>query len=116
MFSALGARDVEEGAVIAVHGTQDPITSNVAFPIGRNSGQESALIYKQDNAWAVRKLTPLEAERLQGFPDGYTDIKPNGKPTPDTPRYKAIGNSFCVPVIKWIGLQITKAHYFGAPA
>jgi DNA (cytosine-5)-methyltransferase 1 len=55
---------------------------------------------------AVRRLTPTECERLQGFPDGYTDIKPNGKLTPDGPRYKALGNSMAVPVMKWIGEKI----------
>ena len=58
---------------------------------------------------AVRRLTPVECERLQGFPDGYTDIKPNGKDTPDGPRYKALGNSMAVPVMKWIGERI-EAH------
>lgn len=55
---------------------------------------------------AVRRLTPIECERLQGFPDGYTDIKPKGKPTPDGPRYKALGNSMAVPVMRWIGQRI----------
>ena len=54
----------------------------------------------------VRRLTPVECERLQGFPDGYTDIKPNGKPTADGPRYKALGNSMAVPVMAWIGRRI----------
>jgi DNA (cytosine-5)-methyltransferase 1 len=54
----------------------------------------------------VRRLTPVECERLQGFPDGYTDIQPNGKPTPDGPRYKALGNSMAVPVMNWIGMRI----------
>jgi len=54
---------------------------------------------------AVRRLTPTECERLQGFPDGYTDIK---SPTPDGPRYKALGNSMAVPVMKWIGERIQK--------
>lgn len=54
----------------------------------------------------VRRLTPTECERLQGFPDGYTDIKSNGKPTPDGPRYKALGNSMAVPVMAWIGKRI----------
>jgi DNA (cytosine-5)-methyltransferase 1 len=52
---------------------------------------------------AVRRLTPVECERLQGFPDGYTDIKLKGKATPDGPRYKALGNSWAVPVVAWIG-------------
>lgn len=55
---------------------------------------------------AVRRLTPTECERLQGFPDGYTDIQPNGKQTADGPRYKALGNSMAVPVMKWIGNRI----------
>jgi DNA (cytosine-5)-methyltransferase 1 len=55
---------------------------------------------------AVRRLTPTECERLQGFPDGYTDIMPKGKPTPDGPRYKALGNSWAVPVVRWIGERI----------
>jgi len=51
----------------------------------------------------VRRLTPVECERLQGFPDGYTDIRSN---TPDGPRYKALGNSMAVPVMSWIGQRI----------
>jgi len=58
------------------------------------------------NAMQVRRLTPVECERLQGFPDGYTDIKLKGKPTPDGPRYKALGNSMAVPVMRWIGQRI----------
>jgi DNA (cytosine-5)-methyltransferase 1 len=52
---------------------------------------------------AVRRLTPVECERLQGFPDNYTDIKER---TPDGPRYKALGNSMAVPVMTWIGRRI----------
>lgn len=57
----------------------------------------------------VRKLTPKECERLQGFPDGWTEIPYRGKPAdkcPDTPRYKALGNSMAVPVMRWIGERI----------
>lgn len=53
----------------------------------------------------VRKLTPTECERLQGFPDGYTKVPYKGKQAedcPDTPRYKALGNSMAVPVMRWI--------------
>ena len=57
-----------------------------------------------DQTMAVRKLTPTECERLQGFPDGYTNIKEN---CPDGPRYKALGNSMAVPVMRWIGKRIT---------
>lgn len=50
----------------------------------------------------LRFITPVEAERLQGFPDGYTDITFKGKPVTDNHRYKALGNSWAVPVVKWI--------------
>jgi len=59
--------------------------------------------------WAVRRLTPTECERLQGFPDGYTAIPWRGKPAdqcPDGPRYKALGNSMAVPVMRWISRRI----------
>ena len=61
-------------------------------------------------AMAVRRLTPVECERLQGFPEGYTDIKPKGKATPDGPRYKALGNSMAVPVMAWIGKRIAQVE------
>ena len=57
----------------------------------------------------VRKLTPVECERLMGFPDNHTRISWNGKPEeqcPDAPRYKACGNSMCVNCMEWIGLRI----------
>lgn len=58
-------------------------------------------------ALAVRRLTPMECERLQGAPDGWT-LTPNtkGQPMADGPRYKILGNSFAVPVIRWIGTRI----------
>jgi DNA (cytosine-5)-methyltransferase 1 len=62
------------------------------------------------NAMAVRRLTPKECERLQGFGDNYTDIQPKGKPTPDGPRYKALGNSMAVPVMAWIGQRIQEVE------
>jgi DNA (cytosine-5)-methyltransferase 1 len=55
---------------------------------------------------AVRRLTPRECERLQGFPDGYTLVNVRGKPAADGPRYKALGNSMAVPVMRWIGERI----------
>ncbi|WPE56095.1 DNA cytosine methyltransferase [Pseudomonas aeruginosa] len=63
-------------------------------------------------AAGVRRLTPRECERLQGFPDDYTLIPWRGTPAtecPDGPRYKAIGNSKAVPVVRWIGRRL-KAH------
>lgn len=59
------------------------------------------------NPMAVRRLTPTECERLQGFPDGYTNIPwRKAAESPDGPRYKALGNSWAVPVVRWIGKRI----------
>ena len=58
-------------------------------------------------AMQVRRLTPVECERLQGFPDNYTNIPwRNKSESPDGPRYKALGNSMAVPVMRWIGERI----------
>jgi DNA (cytosine-5)-methyltransferase 1 len=59
----------------------------------------------QQHGMVVRRLTPTECERLQGFPDGWTDIHLE---TPDGPRYKALGNSMAVPVMRWIGERINE--------
>lgn len=56
--------------------------------------------------FTVRRLTPIECERLQGFPDGYTAVQHKRRPAADGPRYKALGNSMAVPVIAWIGRRI----------
>jgi DNA (cytosine-5)-methyltransferase 1 len=57
---------------------------------------------------AVRRLLPVECERLQGFPDDHTNIPWRGKPAPDGPRYKAMGNSMAVPVMRWIGERLDR--------
>jgi DNA (cytosine-5)-methyltransferase 1 len=188
-------QDAEAGLLV-VHGTQDPCISDKAFALGRNSGQENAILafsckdhgadtgtlsptlramnHSGSHANAggqvavcitgeithtlkaegfdgsedgtgrgqpivadlsptlragnqrnnsnpateadmlvggshVRRLTPVECERLQGFPDGYTLIPWRGKPAgdcPDGPRYKAIGNSKAVPVVRWLGMRL----------
>lgn len=57
--------------------------------------------------YVVRRLTPVECERLQGFPDGWTDVPDfDGKPMSDAQRYKQLGNSMAVPVMRWIGERI----------
>jgi DNA (cytosine-5)-methyltransferase 1 len=86
---------------IAFHATQDPINGPISPALGSNmyAGVQQHM--------AVRRLTPVECERLQGFPDNYTAIPWRGKEeTPDGPRYKALGNSMAVPVMKWIGERI----------
>jgi DNA (cytosine-5)-methyltransferase 1 len=59
-------------------------------------------------ATQVRRLTPRECERLQGFPDDYTQVPYRNKPAADGPRYKALGNSMAVPVVRWIGERIER--------
>jgi DNA (cytosine-5)-methyltransferase 1 len=61
-------------------------------------------------ATQVRRLTPVECLRLQGFPDDYLDITYRGKPAADGPKYKAIGNSWAVPVVRWIGERIEQVE------
>ena len=188
MFSSLGARDVEEGALLPVsiafepgiagregnksrsthevtgtlrkdmgdnqtavalafHPTQDPISSeNISHALGagsksgtattavafENNRRDGARVYGDttntlqafagtgcgnspmvQQSTAVRRLTPTECERLQGFPDGYTAIpwkKKTADQCPDGPRYKALGNSMAVPVMRWIGERINKVN------
>jgi len=60
-------------------------------------------IVEQDR---IRRLTPRECERLQGFPDDWTLVPYRGRPAGDGPRYRAIGNSMAVNVMRWIGRRI----------
>ena len=72
-----------------------------------NSVDHAAAGYMQvDTTMRVRRLTPRECERLQGFPDDYTLTPVRGKPAANGPRYKALGNSMAVPVMRWIGKRI----------
>lgn len=77
-------------------------------PVGGNQGGD----YIQE-AWAVRRLTPRECERLQGFPDDFTAIPYRGKPAADGPRYKALGNSMAVNVMRVIGARIAMVDKMG---
>jgi DNA (cytosine-5)-methyltransferase 1 len=115
MCKSLGARDVEEGALLTVniftafHPTQDPISSeNISHALG-SGGKSGSATAAVATSTAVRRLTPTECERLQGFPDDYTAIPYRRKAAdqcPDGPRYKALGNSMAVPVMQWIGKRI----------
>ena len=93
---------------VAFHENQraEVTTSDTAGSLKVGGGKPGQGYPALMHAMRVRRLTPRECERLQGFPDDYTDIKPNGKPTPDGPRYKALGNSMAVPCMAWIGRRI----------
>jgi DNA (cytosine-5)-methyltransferase 1 len=83
---------------------------NVSPTLPANAGGNTApAVTGTMTAMQVRRLTPVECERLQGFPDNHTNIPWRKKAeAPDGPRYKALGNSMAVPVMRWIGERINK--------
>ena len=92
--------------------TYNQTTSDVAHSLRNTNGTFGDALPAVMQSMAVRRLTPVECERLQGFPDEYTRIPWKRKPAnecPDGPRYKALGNSMAVPCMMWIGRQIQKA-------
>jgi len=104
-----GPLDTDGGTQAVAVGTDcynGSITGDVAATMGTPGSSVNASGPTVMVDMAVRRLTPIECERLQGFPDNYTDIQLKGKPTPDGPRYKALGNSMAVPVMNWIGRRI----------
>ncbi|URE96068.1 Dam family site-specific DNA-(adenine-N6)-methyltransferase [Enterobacter kobei] len=127
----LGRNNGQENAIVtepftlAIRGRSEGSTVEV-----RNDGTANALLTPNGGragmgvgaiGWGmqVRRLTPIECERLQGFPDNHTLIGWRGKNAdecPDGPRYKAIGNSMAVPVMRWIGERIAAALPVEAPA
>jgi len=123
---------------LMVNARQDPVTSTKSLPLGEqdtghavairtaqtganghgvadeqahclDSAPTQAIARGDNGVVAVRRLTPRECERLQGFPDDWTRIPWRNKPAtecPDGPRYRAIGNSMATPVVRWIGERI----------
>jgi DNA (cytosine-5)-methyltransferase 1 len=95
----------QTAVAITFQPTQDPT----------NSGDTEPCVVCEPSM-GVRRLTPRECERLQGFPDDYTMIQWRKKPAgncPDGPRYKALGNSMAVPVMHWIGKRIAEVEAHG---
>ena len=94
-------RDKGPAAIYSVSFASNP-TCYQEFTLGlaNQSGGIGAILN------GIRRLTPLECERLQGFPDQYTSIPYRGKPAADAPRYRALGNSMAVNVMAWIGQRI----------
>lgn len=83
-----------------VHGQISPTLSLF------DQGDKRATTVAVSPDMTVRRLTPIECERLQGFPDNWTLVQHRNKPAADGPRYKALGNSMAVPVMRWIGKRI----------
>ena len=96
------------------HGVAQPVAPALTASNDPSRSPQSSEVTQQVAAvhaagMQVRRLTPVECERLQGFPDNYTNIPWRKKPeSPDGPRYKALGNSMAVPVMRWIGKRIAK--------
>jgi DNA (cytosine-5)-methyltransferase 1 len=99
---AFAERGRKEGRTLEVQ-------ENLAYALANPSsggGTHSRRILAQS---AVRRLLPVESERLMGLPDGYTDVPFKGRPAADAPRYRAIGNSIPVPLLEWHGRRIETA-------
>lgn len=95
--------------IVACREVAQTLTSNYGKQVDNTNSALGPNVVSEVSA--VRRLTPRECERLQGAPDNYTLIPWRGKPAegcPDGPRYKAIGNSKAVPVVRWIGQRILK--------
>jgi len=93
----------------AVQNVADTLTANWHNSKGAKAGNQVGLVNPVIYSTGVRRLTPRECERLQGFPDDWTLINYRKRPAKDGPRYKAIGNSMAVPVMAWLGRRIERA-------
>ena len=113
---SIGANENATAAVavaVAFTTEQTPkFNDDLALTLTKQSPTGGGQVQSVMTAMQVRRLTPVECERLQGFPDNYTAIPWRKKPAsecPDGPRYKALGNSWAVPVVRWIGRRIQEA-------
>ena len=104
-------KDMGDNQVAVAVDTYNQTIQEKAVPIRSTASDicHTGGVIDQRQRMAVRRLTPKECERLQGFPDNHTLISWRGKPAdqcPDGPRYKALGNSMAVPCMAWIGKRI----------
>ena len=100
--------DKSKTPAVAFQPAADCLTAAYATKWNGNASATNGSLFAAQSS-AVRRLTPIECERLQGFPDNFTQIPWRNKPAeacPDGPRYKAMGNSMAVPVMRWIGERI----------
>lgn len=98
---------------LSCHSRKDPPVALMSHAARMREGSDGdGNASQMEPIMSVRRLTPRECERLQGFPDDWTLIPWKGRPAeecPDGPRYKAIGNSMAVPVMRWLGERIAMA-------
>jgi len=105
---------MEEKVMAFAQNTRDEVRyqngdGQITGALAAQPGMKQTTYIKTNNV--VRRLTPIECERLQGFPDNFTNIPWANKATaPDSRRYKALGNSMAVPVMRWIGKRIQESQ------
>lgn len=86
----------------------DVLTGEIMHSLATNSNATGRSSCNIQNGMAVRRLMPIECERLQGFPDDFTRFDKDGKELSDSARYRMIGNAVCVNVARWIGRRIVE--------
>jgi DNA (cytosine-5)-methyltransferase 1 len=101
-----GTLGISASQAVAFADLADPVAANQARTYTREGTHNFRVSNVAISRMQVRRLTPRECERLQGFPDDYTLIPYRGRPAADGPRYKALGNSMAVPCMRWIGRRI----------
>lgn len=94
--------------IIAFDGYNQSVTENIyrALRIGIDSGDHIQIPTEEEDTMQVRRLTPVECERLMGWADNHTLYRADGKQNADTTRYKMCGNGVASPVAQWIGQHL----------
>jgi DNA (cytosine-5)-methyltransferase 1 len=108
----IGPLDASTTKAVAFHENQrgELTTADTAGALKTGGGKPGQGYPALASGMAVRRLTPRECERLQGFPDDYTLVTYRGKPAADGPRYRALGNSMATPVVRWIGERMARVE------
>ncbi|WP_446744271.1 DNA cytosine methyltransferase [Silvibacterium acidisoli] len=105
-LASLRAADGGSSRSYVLQDVADTLTSSWHESNGATPGNNVGLVNAVLSGWRVRRITPREAERLQGFPDDFTLVPYRGRMMADGPRYKMLGNSMAVPVVRKIGERI----------
>jgi DNA (cytosine-5)-methyltransferase 1 len=114
-MSCFDQGDTRATTVVAFRDPSPTVTAKMQGSSGWAPYNEDQHLVGVGPSMAVRRLTPRECERLQGFPDDYTLVEYRKKPAADGPRYRALGNSMAVPVMRWIGERIAMVDRIECP-
>ncbi len=106
-----GANSTADDGAMVIRAPHAPLPTGIQdkTPAQPTSGDRARLGHQRVRV-SVRRLTPRECERLQGFPDDWTALHARGRPVSDAARYRAIGNAVAVPVIAWVGRRLLAVH------